>query len=78
MPDESGKLTTEEKREFGNWISAKLGDDDLVRPICKSKRWHIGGHLVLPVTVGANYSLRLDGVSYPQVMLISSDCGLRR
>jgi hypothetical protein len=49
---------------------------DIVCPICKSTEWTIGAHIVQPVTVSpGNNGLMLGGVGYPQIMLISKECG---
>ncbi len=72
MPDAEGKLTQNEKETVRAW---------LVRwkirpcPVCGNQNWTIGDHLVQPVTLGAGQSLMLGGLGYPQVMVISNECG---
>jgi hypothetical protein len=74
MPDEAGKLTAAEKQLVSDWIGKKAGPD-LNCPVCGDSNWIIGDHLVQPITIGDKLTLMLGGIGYPQVMLISQNCG---
>jgi hypothetical protein len=79
MPDATGKLTEEEKNRVGAWVKekGKAGVNPNC-PVCGSPDWFIADHLVQPMTLGANRSLLLGGIGYPQVMLVSLPCGYTR
>lgn len=75
MPDQSGKLTQDEIKKVHEWLAKYPKGADAPCPICQTSTWWIGEHLVQPVTVAAGFSIRLSGVGYPQIMLISIPCG---
>jgi len=77
MPDKDGKLTQEEKDRVAAWLTAKAVGDQRC-PICGDPNWIIGDHIVQPITIGANNSLQLGGVGYPNVLVISQRCGYTR
>jgi hypothetical protein len=74
MPDDSGKLTPEQKQYVLDWTK-KHWKSSGACPICGSTNWNIGDHLVLPITLGKDSSLMLGGPGYPHVLLISNPCG---
>lgn len=75
MPDNTGKLSAEEKALISNWLLEKWGPNR-VCPMCGKFNWSIGDHIVQPITLDGNRGLMLGaGVGYPQIMLISNDCG---
>lgn len=75
MPEADGKLTQAEKETVKNWL---LKWNMAPCPICGQRNWMIADHLVQPITIGPNRSLQLSGTGYPQVMVISNDCGYTR
>ncbi len=74
MPDSTGKLSKKEKLtiidnfEHRGWPPFKC-------PICRSDEWTVGDHLVQPLAVGCYNQVLFKGAAYPQVMLISKQCG---
>jgi ribosomal protein S27AE len=78
MPDQSGKLTEEEKAQVLAWVAEKGKAGNPNCPVCGSPNWLLADHLVQPITLGANRSLLLGGIGYPQVMLVSTVCGYTR
>jgi len=76
MPDPSGKLTEEEKRKISDWFRERW-KLPATCPICGTMNWTIGEHLVQPLTFSGG-GISVGGITYPQVMLISTDCGYTR
>lgn len=74
MPDSTGKLTQGEKRKVIDNFEVR-GWQPFVCPICRMDEWEVGDHLVQPLAVGFYNRVLLEGVAYPQVMLISKPCG---
>jgi hypothetical protein len=75
MADPDGKLSEDEKQLFAKWLVSQ-GIPPPVCPLCGSREWAIADHLVQPLTLGgAQRSIQLSGIGYPQVMLISAKCG---
>jgi predicted RNA-binding protein with TRAM domain len=74
MPDESGKLTPDEKTKVVAWLTS-FGRPAPACPICGSENWQISDHLVQPVTLGPKVTLLLSGIGYPQVGIVSVPCG---
>lgn len=72
MPESDGRLSKDELAKVVKWFEVNQKGDVLC-PICKSKEWTIGAHLVQPMTTtGPN--VLFQGVAYPQVMIMSP-CG---
>jgi hypothetical protein len=72
MSDAHGKLTQAEKDQIRDWV---LKWKMAPCPVCGKRDWVVGDHVVQPVTIGAGKTLQLGGEGYPQVMLISTECG---
>ena len=72
MPDTNGALSQSEKEKIAEWLNSKnsFGTDC---PLCHSKRWSIGDHVVAPSLINAA-GVGLGAYPYPQAMLIS-ECG---
>lgn len=78
MPDQEGKLTTEERQRIIAWLEQYPKSVDAKCPVCGSETWMIAERLVQPVTLGTGVSLQLGGPGYPMVLLISNPCGYTR
>jgi hypothetical protein len=74
MPDETGKLTTEEYNKVNTWLTSS-GKTPFICPICGGDTWSIGPHLIQPVTLGKDLALQLGGIGYPMIALVSQRCG---
>lgn len=74
MPNKDGTLTDEEKGRVRDHLQAQ-GIPLPICPFCGRRDWIVGDHLVQAVTLGQNAELKLGGIGYPQVMLISPKCG---
>jgi hypothetical protein len=75
MPDRSGKLTELEKQTIRHWLESHW-KQPMPCPFCGDPSWVIADHLVQPITLGENQDLMMGvGVGYPQVMIISPQCG---
>jgi len=77
MPDQTGKLTREEKTRISEVINTRWAGRSDTCPICGATQWFIADHLVSPVTLGAHHGLQLSGPLYPLVQLVSP-CGYIR
>jgi hypothetical protein len=75
MPGATGKLTPEDIQKVNAWLMRHHPGGNTVCPVCGSQNWWIGEHLVQPITVGADMSLQLGGIGYPQITVISNPCG---
>lgn len=73
--DTEGKLSKDEKERIKAWVEAKSKTAEC--PVCGNTNWIIGDHIVQPVTNGSGRVL-LGGAAYPQVMLVSTECGYTR
>jgi hypothetical protein len=73
MPDESGKLSTEDKEKVEAWLKKKWRAP-VTCPVSQDNNWIIGDHVVTPVN-WATKGLIVGGRVYPQVMLICKTCG---
>jgi hypothetical protein len=73
--DTNGKLTAEEKRRATDRINHLWKEENRACPICGDRTWILGDHLVQPLTLGPDGDVLLGGVGYPQVMVISPNCG---
>jgi hypothetical protein len=74
MPDETGKLTTEDYARVNTWLTS-FGKTPFICPICGGDTWSIGPHLMQPVTLGKDLALQFAGIGYPMVALVSQRCG---
>jgi hypothetical protein len=74
MSEDTNKLSEDEKERVKAWLREKWRNPAIC-PICGSKEWLVGDHLVQPITMGKDRGLQLGGISYPQVMVISPTCG---
>lgn len=74
MPDVDGKLSGEEKTKAIAWVTSHV-KGAIVCPVCGSAEWTLGDHVVSPIALGGGGNVRLGGPGYPQVMLISQNCG---
>jgi hypothetical protein len=74
MPDETGKLTTQEYAQVNTWLTS-TGKTPFICPICSGDTWSIGPHLIQPVTLGKDLALQWGGIGYPMVALVSQRCG---
>lgn len=75
MAGSDGRLTKEEKDKIKTWLENKTKNPAC--PVCNDPNWVIGDHLVQPMN-GASGGLVIGGVTYPQVMIISTNCGYTR
>lgn len=76
MPDTTGKLTPEDQKKVSDWLREKWKTPANC-PICGSTNWTIGDHLIQPLTFFGG-GVSIGGITYPQVMVISNDCGYTR
>jgi len=74
MPDETGKLTTEDYNKVNTWLTS-FGKTPFICPTCGVDTWSIGPHLIQPVTLGKDLALQWGGIGYPMVALVSQGCG---
>lgn len=76
MPDDQGKLSDAEKQ----LVKERLDKFTLepICPVCNTSDWLIADHVVLPIPISGSKQLLLGGVSYPQIMVISTPCGYTR
>ena len=76
MPQEDeSKLNDEQKDKAKSWIESQKAWMGYTCPICYSKTWTLGEHLVSPVIITPKGSIRLGGPTYPQFMVICAVCG---
>ncbi len=78
MPETDGKLTLEDREKIRQVFERYKGATDSKCPICGSDIWILGEHVVMPVSSGANNTIFFGGPVYPQVMLVSKECGYTR
>jgi len=72
MPDVNGVLTQEERAKVDiwfkkNWVNKKC-------PICGSLQFTLADHMIMPM-IYSQY-LSINGVQYPQIMIICQRCGI--
>jgi len=74
MPDNFGKLSTEEREQAKKWIDKQA--PDLVCPVCGKGTWMLGDHVIglTPYSMG----LIFGGTSYPAILVVCGECGLFR
>lgn len=75
MPEEDeSKLNDEQKAKAKSWVEKQEGWKDYKCPICYSKKWTLGEHLIAPPILALK-GIRLGGPTYPQFMVICAVCG---
>jgi len=75
MPEEDqSKLSDKQKDRAKAWVENQEGWKDYKCPICYSRKWTLGQHLVAPPIISPK-GIRLGGPSYPQFMIICGVCG---
>ena len=72
MPDKDLKLTQEEKKEIAGWISKRA--PDLKCSVCGQKHFVLADHVIAGF-IHSGGGLALGGATYPQVMVICTNCG---
>ena len=72
MPDKDLKLTQEEKKEIADWISKRA--PDLRCSVCGQKHFVLADHVIAGF-IHSGGGLALGGATYPQVMVICTNCG---
>lgn len=73
MPDDKGKLTLAEKQVILEWWRRHRNGQTMACPVCNNPDWIIADHVVQPITSASN--LIIGGEGYPQIMLVSKQCG---
>jgi transcription elongation factor Elf1 len=77
MPDVNGQLSQDEKEKIIEHVKAKQSlrfGHRFACPVCGAQSFTIGDHLVTPVVINAT-GVGLLGPSYPQAVLVCTDCG---
>ena len=72
--DDTGELTPQQVQKIVDWVKSH-DKGGLTCPVCKSQKWTVGKHFVTPITLGPGLSTQLGGLTYPQIMLVSDECG---
>jgi len=72
MPDKDNKLTEEEKKAVVDWINKRA--PGMTCGVCGQKHFILGDHAIAGF-VHSGGGLALGGVTYPQIMVICTNCG---
>ncbi|TVQ35314.1 MAG: hypothetical protein EA356_08050 [Geminicoccaceae bacterium] len=75
MPDQTGRLSAEDRKLILNWLQSKGKNHDC--PVCSSNKWMIGDHLI----AGRIHALDPHAIArenYPQVVLVCTNCAHTR
>jgi hypothetical protein len=67
-------MNNDYKQKISNWLDLKWSKDKRNCEICNTNKWSISDDIVAPIII-ENNGLNLGGKTYPQVMLICSNCG---
>ena len=73
MPQMGRELTVEQIDIVKAWMKEKWRGGSNCQ-ICQANHWNVAKHLVLPLTYSEG-STSMGGASYPQAMLICTNCG---
>lgn len=65
-------LTEDQQKWIARWLEACWKQGKC--PICATDKWQIAPHLVAPI-ISSGGVLNVGGRTYPQVMIICSNCG---
>lgn len=74
LPDKDGKLSKEEAATVQDWIIERWKGPSTCL-VCESNQWTMGEHMVAPIKMTDGGGIVVGGSSYPQVMLVCSNCG---
>ena len=90
MPDVNGKLSEGEKQKILDWVKTRSSrtqpyppygtlsipqkSENMTCQVCGSRNWGLAEHLVTPAVLNAT-GIGLMNPSYPQAMLLCSECG---
>lgn len=75
MSDDSKDLTIspEELEKAKAWFESKWPEEKHACEVCGNNSWHIGHHLVTPLTY--KKGINIGGIAYPFFIVGCSNCG---
>lgn len=77
MADSKGKLSELDKKAVWAWFDHHWSIGRSC-PISGGNSWTVADHLVAPPVVDAAGKVQSGGGSYPQVMMVCTECGYTR